>query len=174
MLRNRIPVRRNIFARCRGAASWSSFYLDGCACWRTKTFKMPGPRTLTYRPRTLVVTELAVISLLLVCLCTSVSAIDGNASCATLQSTLQLENTTILSVSYVPANSTVMTAGTCQSSATVTTSICRVYAQVATTNSSTTKFEMWLPDEWFGRFVTVGNGGLNGCKPYLVNCNEMS
>jgi feruloyl esterase len=88
---------------------------------------------------------------------------DKKTACVQLADTLHLKNTTILSVSHVPANSTVSTAGSCQSSATVSSNLCRVYAQVNTTSTSMTKFEIWLPDEYHGRFITVGNGGLGGC-----------
>ncbi|KAF5336719.1 hypothetical protein D9758_015082 [Tetrapyrgos nigripes] len=86
--------------------------------------------------------------------------------CINLKEILHLENTTIISTLYVEANSTVNTAGSCQSRATVTSSICRVYASVNTSSTSATKFEMWLPDEWYGRFLTVGNGGFAGCIDY--------
>jgi feruloyl esterase len=88
---------------------------------------------------------------------------DPKFACAQLSRSLQLQNTTILSVSYVTANSTVSTAGSCQLNATVSSNLCRIYAQVNTSSTSATKFEMWLPDEYYGRFITLGNGGLAGC-----------
>jgi feruloyl esterase len=88
---------------------------------------------------------------------------DPKFACAQLPRSLQLQNTTILSVSYVTANSTVSTAGSCQSNATISSNLCRIYAQVNTSSTSETKFEMWLPDEYYGRFITLGNGGLGGC-----------
>jgi feruloyl esterase len=95
----------------------------------------------------------------------STTAVDQTrkSACARLTHNLQLPNTTILSVSYVAANTTVSTAGSCQSNATVSSNLCRIYAQVNTSSTSRTKFEMWLPDEYYGRFITVGNGGINGC-----------
>lgn len=110
----------------------------------------------------------SLVGLLLVPLVRS-AIIDGDAACSALQNSLQLENTTIIDVAYVSANSVVTTAGSCQSSANVTSSICRIYAQVNTTDTSSVKFEMWLPDEWYGRFITVGNGGLGGCKSLLAS-----
>lgn len=85
-------------------------------------------------------------------------------SCDALRSTLRLENTTILEVAYIQANSSITTAGSCQSSATVSSPLCRVYAQVNTTESSSVKFEAWFPDLWYGRLITIGSGGLSGCK----------
>ncbi|THU92729.1 tannase and feruloyl esterase [Dendrothele bispora CBS 962.96] len=87
--------------------------------------------------------------------------------CYNLKNKLHLENTTIISATYVEPNSTVNTAGSCQSNATVTSSICRVYASVNTSSISSTKFELWLPDKWYGRFLTVGNGGFAGCIDYM-------
>jgi hypothetical protein len=100
---------------------------------------------------------------------TSASAADRDhkSACTQLAQSLKLQNTTILSVSYVEANSIVSTAGSCQSNATVSSGLCRVYAQVNTSSTSRTKFEMWLPDEYYGRFITVGNGGINGCTSLL-------
>ncbi|KAJ7509453.1 tannase and feruloyl esterase [Mycena galericulata] len=54
---------------------------------------------------------------------------------------LHLENTTILDVAYVAANST-------------------------TSATSAIRAEAWLPDEWYGRFLGLGNGGLGGCIFY--------
>lgn len=37
---------------------------------------------------------------------------------------------------------------------------------VTTSNSSYIILEAWLPSEWNGRFLSTGNGGLNGCISY--------
>ncbi|EIM87541.1 tannase and feruloyl esterase [Stereum hirsutum FP-91666 SS1] len=87
-------------------------------------------------------------------------------SCDALRSTLRLENTTILEVAYIQANSSITTPGSCQSSATVSSPLCRIYAQVNTTESSSLKFEAWLPDLWYGRLITIGSGGLSACIDY--------
>ena len=42
--------------------------------------------------------------------------------------------------------------------------ICRVSGTVTTSPSSSVKFEMWLPDTWYGRVLTAGNAALGGCK----------
>ncbi|GAA5990883.1 hypothetical protein JCM10908_000063 [Rhodotorula pacifica] len=39
---------------------------------------------------------------------------------------------------------------------------CRFGAYIHTSNTSKVQFEVWLPDEWSGRFSTVGNGGDAG------------
>lgn len=42
--------------------------------------------------------------------------------------------------------------------------VCRVAGVVNTSSTSSVAFEMWLPDTWYGRVLTAGNGGLGGCK----------
>ncbi|KAF2865200.1 ferulic acid esterase [Massariosphaeria phaeospora] len=44
--------------------------------------------------------------------------------------------------------------------------ICRLVLRVATSNASEILLETWLPEEWNGRFLSVGNGGLAGCVQY--------
>jgi len=44
---------------------------------------------------------------------------------------------------------------------------CRVYANISTSSSSATLFEVWMPLEtWNGRFLTAGNGGAAGGVNY--------
>ncbi|KAF8142905.1 tannase and feruloyl esterase [Mycena galopus ATCC 62051] len=95
------------------------------------------------------------------------AAADPSAKCLALQNTLVLENTTILDVTYVPSPANISTAGSCQSFAPVTAApLCRVYLVVNTSATSSVRAEAWLPDRWYGRFLGVGNGGLNGCIEY--------
>lgn len=50
-------------------------------------------------------------------------------------------------------------------------SICRVQVTVNTSNASSLLLEAWLPDEWYGRYLGTGNGGLAGCTsppPYVL------
>ncbi|KAJ6529801.1 tannase and feruloyl esterase [Mycena capillaripes] len=95
-------------------------------------------------------------------------AADLSAKCLALKRTLQLENTTILNVAYLEAPATVSTAGSCQSSAAVSAGpLCRVYFVTNTTSTSAVHGEAWLPDTWYGRFLGLGNGGLNGCIDYV-------
>ncbi|KAF5523518.1 putative feruloyl esterase B-2 [Colletotrichum aenigma] len=51
-------------------------------------------------------------------------------------------------------------------SQTVSADLCRLTAQIATSNRSGLKFEAWLPQNWTGRFISTGNGGLGGCIQY--------
>ena len=42
--------------------------------------------------------------------------------------------------------------------------LCRLGLTVPTSNASEVILETWLPENWSGRFLSVGNGGLAGCK----------
>lgn len=86
--------------------------------------------------------------------------------------TLSLEKITILNASYIHAASNISTPGSCQSSAIVPVDVCRIYGVVNTTSDSAVKFEIWLPSEWHGRFLGVGNGGLGGCR--FHSCSSTS
>ncbi|KAJ7819986.1 tannase and feruloyl esterase [Mycena olivaceomarginata] len=88
------------------------------------------------------------------------------AKCLALKSGLTLENTTILDVSYLPVASGISTLGTCQSKATHTAPLCRVQFYTDTSDTSRIHAEAWLPDEWYGRFMGLGNRGLGGCIAY--------
>ncbi|KAF8122735.1 tannase and feruloyl esterase [Mycena galopus ATCC 62051] len=91
----------------------------------------------------------------------------GQSACLALQDSLDLENTTILNVTYIPSATTVSTPGSCQSTAQISAApLCRVYFVINTTSTSAVHAEAWLPDTWFGRFLGLGNGGLGGCIDY--------
>ncbi|KAF7349303.1 Carboxylic ester hydrolase [Mycena sanguinolenta] len=91
---------------------------------------------------------------------------ENHKACLTLKSNLKLENTTVIDVSYVPAGSKVSTLGTCAKTADVNVPLCRVQFSTKTTDTSVVHAEAWLPDEWYGRFLGTGNGGLGGCIDY--------
>ncbi|KAJ6490683.1 tannase and feruloyl esterase [Mycena vitilis] len=91
---------------------------------------------------------------------------DHSAKCLALQHSLHLENTTILDVAYITAPTNVTTPGSCQSTAQVSSALCRVQFVINTTSTSAVHAEAWLPDTWYGRFLGLGNGGLGGCIDY--------
>jgi feruloyl esterase len=45
-------------------------------------------------------------------------------------------------------------------------SLCRLQLTVPTSRSSEIVMEAWLPENWTGRFLATGNGGLSGCIAY--------
>ncbi|KAF3000291.1 hypothetical protein E8E13_008518 [Curvularia kusanoi] len=48
----------------------------------------------------------------------------------------------------------------------VSGNICRVALSIQTTRDSNITFEAWLPENWSGRFLATGNGGIDGCLKY--------
>ncbi|KAJ7917031.1 tannase and feruloyl esterase [Mycena leptocephala] len=86
--------------------------------------------------------------------------------CLALKSNLNLENTTILDVAYLAGDTTVKPRGSCVNTAHVTVPLCRVEFSTQTSAKSAVRAEAWLPDEWYGRFLGTGNGGLGGCILY--------
>ena len=51
-----------------------------------------------------------------------------------------------------------------RSSQVVGADLCRVALSIPTSPRSSITFELWLPEQWTGRFVGTGNGGLDGCS----------
>jgi hypothetical protein len=90
-----------------------------------------------------------------------VSADDFSDQCNGLSSKLKVvANTTIYTTQYLAKGSRY--AGVF--SAPVNVDLCRITAYTATTNRSGINFEVWLPRNWTGRFMSHGNGGLSGCE----------
>ena len=49
----------------------------------------------------------------------------------------------------------------------VTVDLCRVGLSIPTSNRSSISFELWLPENWSGRFLSTGNGGIDGCRFFI-------
>jgi feruloyl esterase len=95
---------------------------------------------------------------------------DASTRCQALSSST-FENVTILNATYYssPTSTPITPLGSpaCAQEiapTNVSVPLCRVAFVVNTTDTSQVKAEAWLPDEWYGRFLAGGNGGLNGCK----------
>lgn len=90
--------------------------------------------------------------------------------CAGLSRTLKLANVAIHDTAFVAAGTNLTFPNdhpTCTTrSQVVHADICRVSLLVVTGPRSNVTLDAWLPLDWSGRFLTVGNGGLSGCIKY--------
>ncbi|KAK4119270.1 tannase and feruloyl esterase [Parathielavia appendiculata] len=105
-------------------------------------------------------------------LLSSLAAATQNAQqqCSKLAKKLDIDNATVWFTEYVSAGTNMSFPDahpTCtQGAVTVGVDFCRVALYVATSNRSGISMEAWLPSNWTGRFLSTGNGGLNGCLSY--------
>ena len=49
---------------------------------------------------------------------------------------------------------------------TVSVDLCRIALNISTSSRSGVIFEGWFPENWAGRFLATGNGGIDGCIKY--------
>ncbi|KAF9258402.1 tannase and feruloyl esterase [Marasmius fiardii PR-910] len=95
---------------------------------------------------------------------------ESACSVSSLSSTPFANNATLFHASVIPAGSTIDFPDTDSSCAAspkiISADICRVTMKVETSPSSDIHMEAWLPRNWTGRFLSTGNGGLNGCIQY--------
>ncbi|KAJ8080048.1 hypothetical protein PM082_016875 [Marasmius tenuissimus] len=95
---------------------------------------------------------------------------ESACSLSSLSNTQFSNKVTLYHASIVPAGFTLQfpdTDDTCQPTPQlVSTDLCRITIQVETSNDSSINMEAWLPRNWTGRFLSLGNGGLAGCIQY--------
>jgi feruloyl esterase len=95
---------------------------------------------------------------------------DFNAKCAAIASQLSIEHGVVHFSEFVAAGTNLSLSEndpTCtQTFIPVTADICRIALSVSTSERSGFNMEAWLPSNWTGRFLSAGNGGLNGCIKY--------
>lgn len=91
-------------------------------------------------------------------------------ACQNLAKELQIPNSTFVSADFVPANTTLQFPNVdpaCnRPTQLVSVPLCRVQSNITTSTTSGLHFEAWLPQNWTGRFLSTGNGGLGGCVQY--------
>ena len=98
------------------------------------------------------------------------AAVDSfQEQCMDLGDSLKLDNTTTISFTkYVPAGTNLTFPDndpTCgQFSQIVSNDLCRVALLVRTSSVSNFSMEAWLPRNWTGRFLSIGNSASSGCK----------
>ena len=94
---------------------------------------------------------------------------DYEAACSSLASssstTFSALNTTIFNATFYaePADN-VATLGVCQPTANISVPLCRIQFYTNTSDISAIMAEMWLPTNYSGRMLALGNGGLDGCE----------
>jgi len=94
-------------------------------------------------------------------------------ACASIAHAFHYENVKVNFAEYVPANTNLSlpnsgAVATCQTPyQEVPVDICRVAMFVKTSATSNITLEAWLPTNWTGRFLSTGNGGLDGCIQYV-------
>jgi len=100
--------------------------------------------------------------------------VDHSKKCADFASTLVVKNGIINGSYFLPAG-TNFTAPlydpSCNAALTpvvvpIARDMCRLVLNVTTSQRSAIRMEAWLPIDWTGRFLSAGNGGLNGCIAY--------
>ncbi|KAK7927288.1 hypothetical protein PG985_004286 [Apiospora marii] len=91
-------------------------------------------------------------------------------ACKAFSQQVQIANSTFVSADFVAANTTLQFPNADPScsrpSQLVSVPLCRVQANITTSSTSGLHFEAWLPQNWTGRFLSTGNGGLGGCVQY--------
>ncbi|KAM0421391.1 hypothetical protein ACHAPT_010745 [Fusarium lateritium] len=99
-----------------------------------------------------------------------VQAKSFEQQCSSLSASLSIEHANLTRSEFVAAGTIVEFPDadpSCgRSSQNVSVNLCRVNLQVATSPRSTIKAQVWLPEDWSGRFLSTGNGGLGGCIQY--------
>ncbi|RFN53439.1 putative feruloyl esterase b-2 [Fusarium flagelliforme] len=99
------------------------------------------------------------------------SALAGSTSKCEV-STISIANATVDSVSHHPRGdvialpNTVASCGGPSLKVNITSDLCRVVVNVSTSDSSSTRIEAWLPDDWNSRLLATGTGGIGGCIDY--------
>ncbi|KAF2685132.1 tannase and feruloyl esterase [Lentithecium fluviatile CBS 122367] len=94
--------------------------------------------------------------------------------CAALADSIELDQPFAINVAqYLPPNATIDYNAeglneTCADTIAypIPVGVCRLNLRVATSERSELYMEVWLPEQWEGRLLTTGNGGLAGCIQY--------
>ncbi|TRM63606.1 Tannase/feruloyl esterase [Schizophyllum amplum] len=95
---------------------------------------------------------------------------DFASSCASFLNQINMENVTTYATDFVAAgtNITLEQAPSCSDppSQLVSTDLCRIRMNVTTSERSELRMEAWFPQNYTGRFLSTGNGGIGGCIQY--------
>ena len=112
---------------------------------------------------------LTLVTFLALCLPLAVDALSTfQDKCLAFTPETHIYNSTRTVLAYIPAGTNLTLPDndpTCgRPSQVVAVNICRVGLSIPTSNRSSISLELWLPENWSDRFLTTGNGGVDGCK----------
>lgn len=113
---------------------------------------------------------LAVVSLAIAVLLVfaTPSAATFQSDCLALTPQNTVINSTAQKISHVDSGTNLtfpeQDASCGRGSQVVRANLCRVAMNITTSSRSQILAEVWLPEKWNGRMVTVAGGGLDGCK----------
>ncbi|KAH8651214.1 tannase and feruloyl esterase [Xylariales sp. PMI_506] len=95
---------------------------------------------------------------------------DFQTSCLDFDPQSLIQNATLETVSFISSGTNLSfpdnDASCSRPSQVVEKNLCRVALHIPTSSRSGIVFELWLPEAWNGRLLTLGNGGLDGCIHY--------
>lgn len=100
-------------------------------------------------------------------------------ACLAFNPLAHVANSTLTIHQFVPAGTTLEFPGndpTCNRPSQVSSvDVCRIALNISTSATSGIIFENWLPANFSGRFLSTGNGGIDGCIKYEdVNYGTMN
>ena len=99
------------------------------------------------------------------------AAYSFQAKCLAFNPEEHVHNSTRNIVTYVAAGTNLTLSDndpSCnRTSQVVAVDLCLVALSIPTSNRSSISFELWLPDDWSGRLLATGNGGIDGCAFYV-------
>jgi feruloyl esterase len=98
----------------------------------------------------------------------AIASLTFEQRCLAFQPEFLITDATRNILEYVPAGTKLSfpdNDATCnRGSQAVSANLCRIALSVKTSNDSSIAFEAWLPENWTGRFLATGNGGIDGCE----------
>jgi feruloyl esterase len=112
--------------------------------------------------------------LVIACVAAAFEQHTFEAKCLSFNPAYNVWNATQTQLQFVPAGTNMTFPGndpTCnRNSQVVSVNLCRVALSVPTSNRSNIILELWLPEQWTGRTLATGNGGIDGCKLLYFRC----
>lgn len=94
---------------------------------------------------------------------------DFESQCLAFRPEKYISNSTRTELEYVTNGTTLKfpdnVASCSRASQLVSNNLCRIALSIPTSYRSSITFELWLPEDWSSaRYVSTGNGGIDGCS----------